>query len=243
MPSALFLAMTAAEFYGNLPDGTIPAWMACHFSPYGTGLSNCPQALPEGSMLIVNDRTPVCGHDPAVVAAQLKQMVTQWGCSRVLLDFQMPGEALTQAIASAVVNALPCPVGVSEPYARDLACPVFLPPLPLHMPLDRHTAPWQGREIWLEAAMDTAVYTVTQEGCLWEPCQDAGNYPHTDAQLHCRYHIHTAAEKIVFTLHRDREDLLALMAEGEKIGCFVGLYQELGSSFAQAAAQSTARCQ
>ena len=41
-----FLAMTAAEFRKkeDLPDKI--AWMACHFSPYGLGLSNLPQRLP-----------------------------------------------------------------------------------------------------------------------------------------------------------------------------------------------------
>ena len=41
-----FLAMTAAEIRGTetLPPKT--AWMACHFSPYSTGLSNLPKDLP-----------------------------------------------------------------------------------------------------------------------------------------------------------------------------------------------------
>ena len=38
-----FLAMTAAEIRAN-PDISSPiGWMACHFSPYGTGLSNLPE--------------------------------------------------------------------------------------------------------------------------------------------------------------------------------------------------------
>ena len=43
-----YFAMTAAEIRGcsALPAGI--AWMACHFSPYGTGLSNLPPELPEG---------------------------------------------------------------------------------------------------------------------------------------------------------------------------------------------------
>ena len=47
-----FLAMTAAEIQGTetLPPKT--AWMACHFSPYSTGLSNLPKALPPGLSLI-----------------------------------------------------------------------------------------------------------------------------------------------------------------------------------------------
>lgn len=236
MPSPLFLAMTAAEFQTNSEISSQIAWMACHFSPYGTGLSNCPQALPPGSMLILNDRTPVCGHSPQVITKQLASMVEALGCSRVLLDFQRPGEPETAAIANAIVSALACPVGVSAAYAKELDCPVLLPPLPLHKPLADHIAPWEGRAIWLEAALDTAVYTVTQAGCKIESGHDSGDYPHIDAGLHCRYRIDMAGDAITFTLHRNWEDLQALMAESENIQCFVGLYQEL----AQAVAHSTA---
>ena len=83
MPLPIYLAMTAAEFRQNPAISGKIGWMACHFSPYGTGLSNCPTELPPGSMLILNDRTPVCGHDPALIAAQLAEMATQLNCSRV----------------------------------------------------------------------------------------------------------------------------------------------------------------
>ena len=64
MAIAPFLAMTGAEMRNNsvLPDKI--AWMACHFSPYGTGLSNLPKNLPAGSLLMVDDITPPHGHDP-----------------------------------------------------------------------------------------------------------------------------------------------------------------------------------
>ena len=74
MTLPMHLAMTAAELAccDSLPSH--PAWMACHFSPYGTGLSNLPEHLPEGALLILNDRTPVFGHDPQVICAQLHQI-------------------------------------------------------------------------------------------------------------------------------------------------------------------------
>ena len=67
-----FLAMTAAEIRGTetLPPKT--AWMACHFSPYSTGLSNLPKALPPGSMVILDDITPIHGHDSETIAALLE---------------------------------------------------------------------------------------------------------------------------------------------------------------------------
>ena len=51
----LNLAMTAAEL-GAAPLPSHPAWMACHFSPYSTGLTNLPPKLPQDSLLILNDR-------------------------------------------------------------------------------------------------------------------------------------------------------------------------------------------
>jgi len=65
MPLTTYLAMTAAEMHyaETLPEH--PVWMACHFSSYATGLSNCPTFLPAGSLLMINDRIPIWNHDPA----------------------------------------------------------------------------------------------------------------------------------------------------------------------------------
>lgn len=235
MPSAFFLAQTAAEIRQQLPKNTQKAWMACHFSPYGTGLSNLPEQLPEGSMVIVNDRTPVAGHDPQRIASQLAQLVQAGNIGHVLLDFQRPGEAQTVAIAKAIVGGLACPVGVSELYAKDLQCPVFLPPLPLHMPLADYIAPWKEREIWLELMPDCAAYTVTENGCTKTACDATGTFPHFDAQACCRYRTEVLADAVRFTLVRGAEELEQLRNRTE-ISCFVGLYQQ----FAQPEAQATA---
>ena len=88
MAIAPFLAMTAAEMHScaSLPEKV--AWMACHFSPYGLGLSNLPKTLPPGSLLMMDDITPPQGHDPDLIAAQLEECVQKFQCSGVLLDFQ-----------------------------------------------------------------------------------------------------------------------------------------------------------
>ena len=52
MAIAQYLAMTAAEMIGSTFLPQKAAWMACHFSPYSTGLCNLPSALPPGSLLI-----------------------------------------------------------------------------------------------------------------------------------------------------------------------------------------------
>ena len=101
-----FLAMTAAEIRGTetLPPKT--AWMACHFSPYSTGLSNLPKALPPGSMVILDDITPIHGHDSETIADQLHPRLDALKCSGVLLDFQRPGYEEAELLAGRLSEAL-----------------------------------------------------------------------------------------------------------------------------------------
>lgn len=227
----LYLAMTAAQMQGSDVPPERAAWMACHFSPYCQGLSNLPQLLPPGAMLILNDRLPCDGHCPSLVAQQLKEAVEQFGCSNVLLDFQRPGEAETEAMVKAIIEALPCPVAVSDCYAAELDCPVFLPPAPLHQPLESYLQPWQNREIWLEAALCQEVVTVGTGGTSFLPqfptdCLEGGFYEDT---LKCRYLAEIREERIQFTLFDTRESLERKLELAASLGvkCAVGFYQEL----------------
>lgn len=224
-----FLAMTAGEFMAGAPLPPKIAWMACHFSPYTTGLSNVPDILPPGSLLILNDRTPICGHDPRSVAFQLKDCVEVCGCQGVLLDFQRPGIDETSALVKYLTEVLPCPTAVSEGYAKELTCPVFLPPLPHHVALPDYLAPWEGREIWLEVATDAETITITEDGAAIAPCSGIVSGKHRDERLFCHYTTEVSDTAAAFTLHRTREDLERLLAEAEKLGVTtaVGLYQEL----------------
>lgn len=225
-----YLAMTAAEVRGC---DTVPekmAWMACHFSPYGTGLTNLPARLPEGSLLILNDRTPVHGHDPKRIRGQLEQAVTEMKCRAVLLDLQRQSDEVKEIIEE--LQNLPCPVIVSAQYAAGLRCPVFLPPVPLLKTVGEYIKPWKGREIWLEAALDGLQVTLTAQGSSAAPlpagADDMG--PHRDDGLFCHYGITVSQEQAVFTLGRTADDLRELLAAGGEAGVCgaVGLYQELG---------------
>ena len=234
----LYLAMTAAEFSACDKLPPFPAWMACHFSCYGTGLSNMPETLPDGAMLIVNDRTPVLGHDPDLIASQLTQMAEQWQLDSILLDFQRQGYAETAAIARAILEAHPCPVGVSDRYATELTCPVFLPPPPMDCPLDVYLAPWRGREVWLEAALGCQTITVTESGSQYGPVlSEEGKPPRFEEPLlMCHYRIDLTPNQADFTLFRTRTDLDKLLQAAEKLGVTkaVGLYQELGTTHSDA---------
>ncbi len=231
MVTDTFLAMTGAEILGkrSLP-GNI-GWMACHFSPYGTGLSNLPKELPAGSLLILNDRIPIHGHDPERIAAQLREVIEKLHCTGLLLDFQQPDSPETARITRHLSGALSCPVAVSEPYAVELDGPVFLPPLPHHVALADYIAPWHGREIWLEAALDGEVITLTEGGAEANPLSPA-EFPesgHKEEVLHCHYCTELTENTAKFTLWRTNEDLTLLLEEADQMGISttVGLYQEL----------------
>lgn len=226
-----YLAMTAAEFRENPPENSKIAWMACHFSPYGTGLSNRPARLPEGSMVILNDRTPICGHDHGLILNQLRQLVEDNPCSAVLLDFQRPDVAELRELTGLLQEGLPCPTAVSDLYAADPAYPVFLPPVPPDLTLEAYLQPWNDREIWLEAARSACNIVLSEHGAesAEVPIAEACKEDRRDEELCCHYRI-SVADRVIFSLYRTEEDLRQLMTRAEQMGVTraVGLYQELG---------------
>lgn len=236
MALTLYLAMTAAEIHNcsQLPENT--AWMACHFSPYGSGLSNIPAQLPAGSALILNDRIPPQGHDPDAVAAQLAEAAERLNVSRVLLDLQRPDNTETKRITQAIVKRLTCPVGVTPIYAQDIACAVFFTPR-LRIPLSKQLETWHSRTIWLDAALDCESITVTEAGSTVTPgyVPDAAPYIHTDEPLHCRYCLELEDTFARFTVWRDMKQLRNLLEEAKKmqIDCAIGLYQQLNQKAAE----------
>lgn len=227
----VYLAMTAAEFRcaSQIPPNI--AWMACHFSPYGTALTNLPRELPPGSLLILNDRTPIHGHDPAQVFDILTQAVEELGCAGLLLDLQRPNCGEAAKLAEKLMD-LPCPVCVSEIYGKDLDCPVLLPPVPLLQSVEEYIAPWGQREIWLELALDGIEISVTENGSTTAPLPhyESPEIPHCDMQLHCHYGIKMHQNRADFVLKRTKNDLQNMTNSAEKAGIthFVGLWQELG---------------
>lgn len=231
MALPVYLAMTAGEISrcSQLPEQI--AWMACHFSSYGLGLSNLPRDLPEGSILILNDRIPVQDHDPDLVAHQLRESAVNFNASGVLLDFQRPGDPRSAAIASVITQTLTCPVAVTESYAEELNCPVFLEAPRAYQPLESCIAKWDGRELWLEASYAPGTITVTQTGSQYTEKADPpeGLTIHRDEPLHCSYCIRKTDESVDFYFRRTAEDLAALLEKAEKLGIThaVGLYQEL----------------
>ena len=225
-----YLAMTAAEIHRNPQLPPHIGWMACHFSPYGLGLSNLPDTLPESSLLILNDRIPICGHDSQIIARQLAQCAAQTHCSGILLDFQRTDEPETEALKEHLLKASPCPIAVALPYAAANQ-PVFLPPVPMDTPIESYLAPWRGREIWLEVSSQPQCLRLTPEGCFTEAAgKSSSDTPLLhEPGLHCHYKIEPHDNSVDFHFLRTREDLESLLADAENLGVTraVGLWQEL----------------
>ena len=179
-----------------------------------------PVSLPPGSLLILNDRIPIHRHDPQRIAEQLKIATAENHCCGILLDLQRPDCAEATELIQYLISVLPCPVCVSDLYAADLDCPVFLPPCPHHLHLDKYLEPWQTREIWLDLAHDAETITVTGHGSTIIPAP-LGVLPeggHTDAELHCHYSAKLSADSLHFTLWRTTEDLHFLREEARSLG-------------------------
>lgn len=224
------LAMSAGEFFRHNPLPQALGWMACHFSPYGSGLSNLPTSLPDGALLILDDSTPIVAHDPERICRELLQTVQSHKCSAVLLDFERAPTPRAEAVVHEILRTLPCPVGVSSAYAALRECAVFVPPVPPDVAIDTHLAPWRGREIWMEIVPSALTLTVTRSGCL----REAGTPPlrgeaFFDERLCCHYAVRVMHDSLRFFLTRTASDLAELLARSEALGVTraVGLYQEL----------------
>ena len=138
MALPLYLAMTPSEMSSAEVFPTNFAYMACHFSPYSQGLSNLPTSLPDGTMLILNDNFPCQGHSASLIAHQIKEVMDQFRCESLLLDFQRPPTPKTEQIVNTIFRDHTYPVAVPAAYVNDWDGPVFLSPCPLHVTLEEY---------------------------------------------------------------------------------------------------------
>lgn len=230
-----FLAMTAAEMHNCTAFPSRIAWMACHFSPGGSGLSNLPPALPEDALLIVNDSTPIHGHDPEEITRQLIRCIRDRESACIVLDFQRPDHPETAELVKYLSHTLPVSPVVSEFYAVESDGPVLLSPLPLSVPLEQYLSGWKNREIWLDLGCWGEVLTLTEAGCESTPLPpwDLPEQGFPEEKLHCHYQIHSTEQSAEFVLWRTEADLFTLLEESEALGVAnaVGLFQELHAIF------------
>lgn len=226
----IYLAMTRQELQSLPSPPARCAWMACHFSHYGTGLVNLPDALPKGSLITVNDRTPINGHDPETVVRQLEQTLKSTGAQAIIVDFQRPVQQQALSMAQAMCR-LPCPVAVSAAYAKELSCEVLVELPAAYQPLSKVLADWQNRPIWLEVFCQQVCVSVQAQGasqCPWEDHRPNARF--FDPTLLCSYHTQVLDREIRFFLSRGKEELQQIVQEADRLGIrgCLGLYQQLG---------------
>ena len=235
MALPLYLAMTAAEMSSSASIPEKFAYMACHFSPHSQGLSNLPQDLPESSVLILNDNFPCQGHSPSLVAHQLLEILDHFQCESLLLDFQRPPCPESEQMIRTIVSAVSHPMAISSGHGDLLETAIFLPPCPLHIPMDTYLSPWKGREIWLEAALCQEDIRITEAGASFIPQFPAhglqGGFP--EETLLCQYRIKPEDAAITFTLFDTPESLEQKLEQAQSLGVSrgVGLWQELRSEY------------
>ena len=175
----------------------------------------------EDSIVILTDRKPLDWEE-------LHRIIKDH--PKILLDFQRPEDPQNHKLITELERlGLPyCATGI---YASKYDCAVLLPPVQLTRPLADHIAPWKGRELWLELALDGQHITLTKDGCTEQyiPHAQHRHEAHNDEKLHCHYYIHTTENAAEFTLWRSKEDIADLLKEADSLGIrlAVGLWQEL----------------
>ena len=232
MPLPLYLAMTPEEIAWSSQIPHNFAYLSCHFSSTGTGLSNFPEQIPRNGILILDDSQQMDGHDPEQIAEELFTIPGFQNARGVVLDFQQPGKPESAGMAEFLTKTLPCPVAVSHHYATALSGPVFLPPLPPDQTPDAYLSPWKHRPVWLEVALDAIQIHITESGAVrnYLPTHNESKHGFTDQTLGCHYKIAMESNAAVFTLYRTRSDLDTLLQtlSGGCIQMAIGLWQELG---------------
>lgn len=224
----MYLAMTAAEVSAckKLPEYF--AYMACHFSSYGSGLSNLPAQLPPGSLIMVNDRIPFHHHDTNKIQQQLLELAFRLQPAGIVLDFQRDEPALLP-LADSIISALPCPVAISDRYAKDLHCPIFLQPVPPHLSLSEHIHQWHDREIWLDLAPVSCQFTISETNSICTPLLDIPpDLPFYDTERFVHYSITENQDTLVFSLVRTKEQAYQMLLNAPTSVRFaIGLNQQL----------------
>ena len=222
----MFLAMTEEEICSTSPLPDSIAFLGCHFSPTTHQLSGLPTALPPDCGIILDDRCAIPDADTDQIAAQLSALKPAF----ILMDFQRPPTEASAKLAAALTK-LDCPIPMPPAYGKDLPCPLFLPPVPPHIPIAEYLKKWTNREIWLELALDAVQITITPQGSEIAPFPHArpAEKPHNDSMLHCHYKITQRTDALTFYCYRTKEDICTMLQSPlpPNVTHTIGLFQEL----------------
>ena len=161
-----YLAMTDGEIAAcaRLPPRL--ARMGCHFSD--DGLVGLPQVLPDGALLVVDDRVPMAAQDPEHILDQLAEALEKLSCTGLLLDFQQAENAPQRELVRLLARELTVPLAAPPAYAAE-GCRLFLPPVAADQTVEEALSPWAGEKIWLDTAPAAVRLELTKQGCTRTP--------------------------------------------------------------------------
>ncbi len=214
MGTEIYVVMTGKEIRdcGKLPEKI--AYLGCHFG--GNGLVGLPDGLPEGSMLLIDDRVVPQESDIESALAQLKPLLPKF--SGIYLDFQR--EETPKEAANLLVEKLPFPVGVPKRFG--IGIPV-LPPRQLNLLPGDYYHPG----CWTEAAMTAWELTVTKDGCSKKEVPRKKDFSgHYSEILYCSYSVEMDEEKAVFVMQNNRELLHREILEDNAPEKWLVLYRD-----------------
>ena len=230
MNLSIYMAFVAAESEAILRYKGKAAWLGYHLSAFDSGITPRPSFLDSCHMLVLTDETPLLHHDPQKVTSEICAEAKSLGCEKILLDFQRPPTEKSLVLAKSILRSAPCAVGITECYANDTDCSVFLPSPPLWTPLQETIAPWKGRDIWLEIFPEDGCITITKKGGNYSPSAPLENYPFCDNALCLSYSTEQYAQQVKVHLHRGITEMKAFLHLADSLGisAAIGLYQQFG---------------
>lgn len=234
MSIPFFLAISAREFplFSELPPNI--AWMSAHFSSSGSGLSNLPQNLPEGSLLILDDQTPWEGHSTEMVCREVVESLLKSKASGLLLDFERPVTPETALLTTALSQCcreIGVMLGAPESYAAEEDTAIFISPLPCQTPPELLYQ--KNRKLWLDVSAGAYLLHIAALGATGQAADQRsfpdGSYPEfIDPVLHCSYRSRPNAGGIDILLSHSREsiDTLLTALDEQVVQLAIGLYRE-----------------
>ncbi len=226
----IYLAFTSGELPASKTSGYSPAWLSCHFSSHGNGLSNLPEELPPGALILIDDSLLPRGHCPEMICCQLNALIEKNAAGGIILDFQRGYDQETAQVVRVLQDRITCPVAVTAAYAKESDGPVWLPPIPPNIVPGRYLSAFKGREIWLELSPSFIQITLTQSGASQrEEAFSPNEAVLSDKKLFCHYTYQVFEDKVTFFLCRTQEDICSLIRQAESLGVrkAVGIYREL----------------
>lgn len=198
-------------FPGNL------AILGMHLSQDGMHLAGIPETVPEGCILLLDDRILPEKIDEDAILRQLASVLHKRSPKSLYLDFQRESVHSTSLIRR-ITESYPEITAVSALYAEGLSCPVVLPPIPLYKKVEEVLSPWQGREIWIEQDLSAWEVTVTKDGADVKSTAIPRESGFFDEALCCRYCIKTEENAAIFTLFSTSETLQKQAEKAASLG-------------------------